>query len=475
MPWTRAGARRKSLATVSLLAIIVGELADRHAGVQAAAFVAWGGLACFLALEVRAVSQAGQFMVGAAAVLGLGTWSLGIVDSAVLARGVDSAAFFALFIGVLGFLRLVASGSKTVRTCGAIITHQPPGRRYLGLSLGAHVLGNLLNMSSLALLGAMVTQASCTGTAPHGAGNEQDQRRMLLACHRGFCAVPLWSPFAMTVALVLSLFPALSWSRYAGIGGGFAVITLALGWALDRVSRPVAQPQPALIAPPEPSVSAPFLRLAGLIAILGGSIFSLSYFAGVRLILAVLTCVPVFALVWRVAQAVPFRSRRQITNTVAAIAHDLTRDLPALRNEVAIMSAAAFIGVVAADMIDPVVVGGLLKRMDMGPALLLALVPWAITAAAMAGMSPIIGIMVLGHVLADLPAPRPPDVAIAAALTSGWACAVSASPFTAVVLIVARLANCSPMEVGLRWNGAFTLLLLATLSGLVSVVAQTVG
>lgn len=447
---------RGAVAAAALLAVILGELVSRYGGGAPAADIAWTGLVVFLVLEAPEIGRTGQLMSAAAVFLGAGLWLTGQVDAQTIARGLESGSFFALFVGVLGFLRMPAMRSRTVAACGQVLTNLPPGRRTVGLTVGTHVLGNLLNMSSLALLGSMIGER----------GSADDRRRMLLACHRGFAAVPLWSPFAMTIALVLSLFPALSWSRYAGIGLTLAVTMMGLGWMFDRFGSVPATAERQDTPAPLP-VFRPFLRLGLLITMLTGVIFALSMLGNVTLILAVLTCVPVFALAWSMVHAVKSRPR----DIPLALMRDVRHALPALRNEVATLAAAAFIGVLAAELIDAASIRDAFTALGLGPAAMIAAVPWVVTGGAVVGISPIVGIMVLGQVLASLPAPHPPETAMAAALTVGWACAVSVSPFTALVLIVGRLADGAPWTVGLRWNGPFTVAALTILSALVYAIA----
>jgi len=446
------------LAAAALLSVIVAELMHRHSGWTGPGVVAWVSLGGFLALEFRATAMTGRMILAAGLGLGAVLIAADSIHVRDLANALDSAAFFAVFVGVLAFLRMAAAGSPTVRACGRLLADQPHGRRYLALMLGTHLLGNLLNMSSLALLGSMI------GPEAH----EQERRRLLLACHRGFAAVPLWSPFALTIGLVLSLNPGLSWSRYAPLGLGLAAVLIGMGWLFDRLSR--SGSVGAGIAPSTAhdtsAVPEDLVRLLALMALLAAMVFLFARMTDARLILSVLTCVPVFGLAWTTVQTC------ESGRVAGTIARGLHRDLPALRNEVATLAGAAFLGALAAAAIDAGQMRALMGDLGVDPAMMIALVPWMVAAGSMIGISPIVGIMVMGQVFATMPQPHPPDIAVAAALTSAWACAVSVSPFTAVVLIVARLGGSSPWTVGLRWNGMFTLAMLIVFSIIVYGLAR---
>ena len=62
-----------------------------------------------------------------------------------LLSGLNTAAFIASFFAALTTLKFSAASSPAMRKCGAFLSAQPPGRRYLALTFGGQLFGLLLN------------------------------------------------------------------------------------------------------------------------------------------------------------------------------------------------------------------------------------------------------------------------------------------------------------------------------------------
>jgi hypothetical protein len=54
--------------------------------------------------------------------------------------------------------------------------------------------------------------------------------------------------------------------------------------------------------------------------------------------------------------------------------------------------------------------------------------------------------------------------AVMVAITAGWTMSGASSPYTATTMLIGNFAGKSAMYVGLRWNGAYTLITCAALS-----------
>ena len=75
----------------------------------------------------------------------------------IITRGLETAAFIGAFFTALSTLRTVAQTSPSIQRAGTFLAGQPPGRRYVALTLGGQVFALLLNYGSLQLLGSLAT------------------------------------------------------------------------------------------------------------------------------------------------------------------------------------------------------------------------------------------------------------------------------------------------------------------------------
>ncbi|MDH2327247.1 hypothetical protein QCN27_10240 [Cereibacter sp. SYSU M97828] len=90
------------------------------------------------------------------------------------------------------------------------------------------------------------------------------------------------------------------------------------------------------------------------------------------------------------------------------------------------------------------------------PWLILVLMVWIIPLTGQLGMNPILAVSLIVPLL-----PQPSDIglpptALVAAITAGWALSGTTSPYTASVLLAAKLGGVPPAKAGLGWNGVYT-------------------
>ena len=65
-------------------------------------------------------------------------------------------AFIIALFTALSALRSAAIGSQAILDCGRFLARQPPGRRYLALTVGGHLFGLILLYGSISLLGSLL-------------------------------------------------------------------------------------------------------------------------------------------------------------------------------------------------------------------------------------------------------------------------------------------------------------------------------
>lgn len=378
-----------------------------------------------------------------------------------------SAAFIAAFFTALATLRNASASSGAIQACGRFLAQQPPGRRYLALTIGGQLFGMLLNYGAIVLLGGLA-EANAR-LEPNAEIRSHRVRRMLLAIQRGFVSTLPWSPLAFAMAVSTSLVPGASWAKAAGPCLVSGVILAGLGWALDTIFKP----RLSVPAPPRPAPGATWLSLWPLVALLGILVLGvggLHLATGVRAVGVVMLVVPALSLAWIALQNAP---HRPLATTAGRVAAYIATDLPEYRSEIVLLMMAGFIGTLGARLISPLAeASGIDLAAVPGWQILIAIV-WIIPLTGQIGMNPILTVSFLAPMLPDAArlGVSPSDIIVA--ITAGWALSGASSPYTATTLLIGSIGKVSALHVGLRWNGAYTLVCGAALSVWVAIVALT--
>ncbi|SFD53124.1 hypothetical protein [Roseivivax sediminis] len=421
-----------------------------------AAACAFGGLALFAPRVSRA---ARLFLVLGPLVLLAATITLPDWPDATLtalARG----AFIAAFFTALTAIRSAAITDPGILDCGRFLAAQPPGRRYLALTLGGHLYGLVLMYGSIALLGALATENARQEPNPEIRGHRS--RRMLVAVQRGFISTLPWSPLTFASAISLSVVPGATWAAALPLCAVSVALVSGIGWALDTLFKPrLSAPAPAR-GPAEGAWLSHLRPLYTLLALLGAAVATLHITTGVRVFGAVMAIVPLIALVWVTLQP-GTRGARGATLARRAGAF-ATQEMPQLRSELSLLVMAAFIGTLGSALAEPLAARAGLDLTAVPTPLLLLAVFWLIPVTGQMGMNPILAVSLFGPLL-----PAPETLGISPALmvctiTSGWALSGATSPFTASVLLIANYGGVSPLRVGIGWNGTYALICGAALS-----------
>ncbi len=98
---------------------------------------------------------------------------------ALTAAALGSAAFVAGLFVALAWLRNAAAASRATAEAGLYLAEQPPGRRYLALTLGGHLFALVLNYGAIQLLGGLA--GASAAREPREEVRTIRLRRMLLA------------------------------------------------------------------------------------------------------------------------------------------------------------------------------------------------------------------------------------------------------------------------------------------------------
>ncbi|HLO78767.1 MAG TPA: hypothetical protein VK196_20105 [Magnetospirillum sp.] len=442
LPSLRAGIASLALVAVVVLSIGRAVFAWPPAGPAAAA-----ALALYLLLEGWSARRGGRrimvmALTAAAAAIAFHPqpWPL------LLTAGIQSAALIGLFTA-LGFLREAAENSPMIQACGQLMVRQPPGRRYLALAMGSHLIGLVLNFGVLPLIGTMVVKGN---TAEAAGGDprivEIRQRRMMTAIIRGFAIMTVWSPLSISFAVMQSAIPGLNWWPLLAFQLTFTALLMGLGWLMDRLAFP---PLPS----PSPSSDwRPVIQLLGLVAGVVVASVALAEMLSVRLVVGAMVVVPPAAVLWLMVQ------HRTVGPALLHLGRRLTVSMPGFREEVTMLGGAMFLGTVVVAFIPAGETARLIGLIPLPPALVLVLATWSVMALSQVGISQIVSVTVLGGALASLSSHGLPPLAVASGLMGAWALSACSTPVGAVVLSVARLAGVPMRTVARQWNGRFVLL-----------------
>lgn len=367
----------------------------------------------------------------------------------------QKAGFIAAFFTAMTAMRAAAMGSENIVACGRFLASQPPGRRYLALTLGGHLFGLILMYGGIALLGALATEAA--GKEPNLEIRRHRTRRMLVAIQRGFVSTLPWSPLAFASAITLTVVPGASWAQAVPYCLVSALLLAGIGWALDTIFKPRLSTPPPPRGKPEGEWLTQLRPLLVLLAVLLVTVGVLHLLSGIRIVGAVMTVVPVIALVWIALQSGGGPGIGRPDQIARRAADFALRDLPGQRSEIVLLVMAAFIGTVGGYLAAPAVAAlGLdLARVPV-PVLLVALF-WVIPLTGQFGMNPILSVALLAPLL-----PTPTEMGISPAvvvvtLTSGWALSGATSPFTASTLLIGAFGKVKARRVGQVWNGPYAL------------------
>lgn len=375
-------------------------------------------------------------------------------------KGLGTAAFIGAFFCALNTLRNAAGTSPAIEKCGVFLARQPPGKRYAALTVGAQAFALLLNYGAIALLGSLAVASA--SKEPNEEIRAHRIRRMLLAIQRGFIATLPWSPLSFAVVITTTIIPGATWAA------GFwpclvtGIIVSGIGWSMDTLFKPrlsSTAPVPVRAGNVGSWLSLfPLLLLLGILGSLAGVLYWLS---GVRVAGIVLTVVPLIALGWVIWQARHDSPLRSLTQRTKSYVHV---DLPNFRGELTLLMMAGYIGTMGGMLLLPVVSSAGIDLSDIPVWIILVSLVWLIPLTGQIGMNPILAVSLFSPLLPDAASMGVEPAVIMVAITAGWSLSGACSPFTATTLLIGSFANISAVQVGLRWNGIYTLVCATVLS-----------
>ena len=452
--------QRISLSAWVYLAIAVLALVDAFVHLPSLIPVTAALIIAFIALEFRTIPMAQKIAGGGLILIGV----LGAAGSDngldILIDGIARSRIFLLLFFAVSWLQFPVTQSPALQATRATIFSQPPGRRYLYMSFGVHIIGSVLNLAGLSLLASMVERQK----------GPLLRRRLAMALINGFGSASAWSPFFIGMIVVLVAFPSLTWRDIGPLGMILTLAIISTSWGFDRLV--LRRPNTVETAPsPVPLSRTDFRRMAGILISLIVLALSIVEVTGVSIPVTLGLIGPPFALVWYMMIG-PRGTRFPLR--VRALTGNVLRRFSSLRSEALVFVAANIFGVGIASIIS---------AGDLGQAVN-AMLPWAdakiaviiafFLAASAIGLHPVIIVISLTSVL-------PPaalglaDWVVGLTYAGIWGVSTMISPFSGTTLYMARVTGVPAHIIGWRWMLPTSLINGAVIAAMVIAMRHLLG
>lgn len=395
---------------------------------------AMGAVCVFVAVllawrELRFVARMLFALVVAGALL-----ALLVQPSALWLAAGNMTRLSALILTVMLLSSVLGNSRDLVAISGSLFSGRPLAR-YYSLAFGTGLLSVPLNFGSVGVVGSLI------GHRIRDRGDSPVTRNAVRAVLRGFAVSPICSPLSISVVMTVTFLPGLqSWELIALSLPVGILILLGGAWQREAEAADVVPQQPGA----DPGLG-PWLRFAGIIALICTGVFSLSGLAGLSYSKSVtLSC---FAAVLVGFMARGVRTRRLDLPSMAPVS-----------NELIIVGGSAFIGALIS-LLVLTLLGDSVNMPSWAYPVLALLVPWVFYVGGTGGFNPIVIGTLVGGVLGPLWPPQA-VLGLGMAMVCGWGITAAGSPYAANSLLMERLTGYPARQIGLYWNFRLSMVLL---------------
>ncbi|MEP1772436.1 MAG: hypothetical protein ABJJ72_17945, partial [Anderseniella sp.] len=248
----------------------------------------------------------------------------------------------------------------------------------------------------------------------------------------------------------------------AGIGFFISLGILVIGWAEDRITGKRARATLAAHdALPRPDMAAElfpwqaFKRFGLVCAALAGISLALIFATGAKVVPALMLASPLVTAVWIWVQ---YRSRSDQTAAAIIRIREIARtSIPAGSPEAVTLSAAGYIGIVAAGLSNAPLLADISGLAAWSPIAVYLAIMVIVPVASNLAMPPMLTVTFMGSLYSALPDSQLDPTLLATALALGWTLNLTASPFGATALILSRITGIAGTTLSWTWNTTFTI------------------
>ncbi|MGI2327588.1 hypothetical protein [Planococcus sp. YIM B11945] len=314
---------------------------------------------------------------------------------------------------------------------------------YLFSTVSAATIGAIMNVGSLPILYQLTDTKSF----------EPYSMLRIKAMSRGFVLAFLWSPYFISVGLILAYFN-VTWLQLAPVGITLALIILLTGFFLEGKSReeiPMDMPatNPMELAKAKRKVA----ELALVVAFITAIIMIVENTTG----LSVLTVIPLVSIVMSVVWTLFFSTKQEFIQSYRSF---FEARIPGMGNELSLFIVAGAFGTALLNNGADRWILDLLDVLNITNVLLLIpLIALLMIVPSIVGLHPVITATILAITLSDSPLFLEDHLYLSLGLLSSWMAAILISPFSGVNLLMAALSRKSPFEISLKNNTGFAVLL----------------
>ena len=365
---------------------------------------------------------------------------------AALERGIFIAT---LLISVTCSVMLIARcamQSHRIGFIGAGLRERQGTRRYLSFTLASQFFSGILGLAGANLMFVMA--------APSTEGKSESRTATVVAVGRGFAAASCWSPVFGNMAILLALYPTLSWLQVFPVGLALGQVTILVGALMNlaALSRMPAPPPPATVTPMLTLLRSSLPLLISLLTLLG-LIMTASWLLHIVISAAIVLLAPMVSLMFNAATG---RAGHRLADGVAGLGKSM-ENFGALASEALLFMAAGCAGSVLADAIPASWISAIGTTLSGHPFFALAFLMCAIIATALAGVHPVLSAVFLASSLPPQVLGVPPITHMAAILAA-WGLSANMTPFSVASLTASRYAGIGLAEVsfGRNWRFAMT-------------------
>ncbi|PSL40769.1 hypothetical protein B0H99_104231 [Planomicrobium soli] len=318
-------------------------------------------------------------------------------------------------------------------------THQ----LYLFSTISAASIGAVMNVGSLPILYQLTDTKSF----------QPYTTLRLQSMSRGFVLAFLWSPYFISVGLVLAYFD-ITWLQLFVPGISLALLIMLTGYFLEGKKReeiPIDVPKPSqdVLKKAKWKVA----ELALIVALITAIIMIIESLTG----LSVLTVIPLVAILMSFVWSLFFSTRQELVQNYRAF---FDARIPGMGNELSLFIIAGAFGTALLDNGADEWILALLGSLNISHVLLLIpLILLLMVIPAIVGLHPVITATILAITLSNSPLFVGDHLYLSLGLLASWMAAILVSPFSGVNLLLAAISRKSPFEISLKNNAGFAVLL----------------
>jgi len=354
-----------------------------------------------------------------------------------LIDGIERSRVFLLLFFAIAWLQRPVNNSPSLAIVRDAILNQPPGRRFLGLSIGIHVLGAFLNVAAVGLLSPLLKDRH--DVVLH--------RRLCVATMHGFTSASAWSPFYIGMIVVLIAIPTVSWPQIATQGMAMAIVMILGGWLFDRLRYARDKKiKSEHIVPMQSNLAV--LKTILILTLLIFIVMLILNLTNVSIPIALGLACPSFGIIWYFIQKGTYPDEvKPVTFMIKRVINGLAN----LRNETLMFVAANVFGLGIASVIPTENMPTLLNTVVPWLDLRIVLLTFFFLFFGFIGLHPIIVVLSFSAIFSpDMIGLR--DWILALIYLGCWGLATMISPYSGTTLFMSRFTGIPSYTIGWKWS-----------------------